>query len=772
MMTTKSFPLLLLLLIRLLLRISSDEAPHMATVTLALHCLEYIYERNIQPGEVTYILRNDTLLDDGFYRLANARGSLLIGNVKSSEPGKPSTEKFLHRFDQISNYVLVFRTTVRLQQQLAFVAESPAYNSRVFFILVMLDDDENFDPDPPRDCFCADCCARESSKLAAVFRLLWQFYIHNFLLIHCPESEPHHCPIYTWFPYGRYSSCTENFFNYERIDRCSRGRNFPPLLVEYLNGPLEEYETHLVPDDDPPMGTEIFHTSPPSDPVEIDEQNCPYQQQQPNQSICIPNQFFFTAERLRAKDFQRPQTKNSAPTGTIEMRSSAGPLQEPPTSDPHFVRQALGTYPSDFPASDHPERVISPRKPHFFHKVPDDLGGCRVRALLAIWPPFVTDPARTDWIGMEHKLALDVGRFMNFRLQEQYSSDGIQGLMEAFKSQSVELCFGNLYPRFDRHEETDHSVGYLHDEIDWVVPLAGSQPLWMNLGAAFSIPIWITIFATMTMFSILYVTSSSLAEMFPHTFLDSFGAMLGVSLRIIPEKFLGRILFILWSVYCMHLCIFYQSKMIDILTRPPGQRQISTLGELIQSEMAVGFPENFVIHLERLNSSEIDEILKRRIECTAESCLSRLEHGSFATMGNRMYLQYSAAHQIRATRFYQLHELVARSFVQMIMKKGLPLRDHINKKIRSMVEAGYFVAVERVFYAMTQSASMASNQERSVEVRSLTLEHFQGAFLILAIGSGLAFFAVIAELIVGKFTGAKLQEAMLKPKAPFKPFVH
>lgn len=45
----------------------------------------------------------------------------------------------------------------------------------------------------------------------------------------------------------------------------------------------------------------------------------------------------------------------------------------------------------------------------------------------------------------------------------------------------------------------------------------------------------------------------------------------------------------------MHVAIFYQSKMIDILKRPLDGHQISTVAELLDSGMVIGFPANFAV---------------------------------------------------------------------------------------------------------------------------------------------------------------------------------
>lgn len=58
---------------------------------------------------------------------------------------------------------------------------------------------------------------------------------------------------------------------------------------------------------------------------------------------------------------------------------------------------------------------------------------------------------------------------------------------------------------------------------------------------------------------------------------------------------ISRAYFWLWSVFCVHVAIFYQSKMIDILKRPLDGHQISTVAELLDSGMVIGFPANFAV---------------------------------------------------------------------------------------------------------------------------------------------------------------------------------
>lgn len=54
-----------------------------------------------------------------------------------------------------------------------------------------------------------------------------------------------------------------------------------------------------------------------------------------------------------------------------------------------------------------------------------------------------------------------------------------------------------------------------------------------------------------------------------------------------------------------------------------------------------------------------------------------------------MYLQYSIAFENKQVKFYTITAPVAKSFVQMIMREGFPLRDRINFKIRFAPEMIY-----------------------------------------------------------------------------------
>lgn len=138
-------------------------------------------------------------------------------------------------------------------------------------------------------------------------------------------------------------------------------------------------------------------------------------------------------------------------------------------------------------------KFITNTASHFFDKIPTNMNKCRFSCLLFVWPPFVTPP-HIKWYGLEHKLLLDISRYMNFQLNETYQSvsfnmhdgnDKSFELLNILSNSSIDMAFGNVYPNIDMHQYFDYSIGYLYDHVNWVVPLAKDQPMLLNLVRCF-----------------------------------------------------------------------------------------------------------------------------------------------------------------------------------------------------------------------------------------------------------------------------------------------
>lgn len=70
------------ILLPLLPQSTSDPPP------LPLLCLEYLYEANIDRGDLVYILRDDALLQDRFYALATTRANIMVASWDDRRDGQ------------------------------------------------------------------------------------------------------------------------------------------------------------------------------------------------------------------------------------------------------------------------------------------------------------------------------------------------------------------------------------------------------------------------------------------------------------------------------------------------------------------------------------------------------------------------------------------------------------------------------------------------------------------------------------------------------------
>lgn len=97
-----------------------------------------------------------------------------------------------------------------------------------------------------------------------------------------------------------------------------------------------------------------------------------------------------------------------------------------------------------------------------------------------------------------------------------------------------------------------------------------------------------------------------------------------------------------------------------------------------------------------------------------------------------MYFQYSVAFEDRNVRFFIIKQPIAKSFVEMLMVKGFPLRDRIDQKIRQMIELGYLAGCQKIFRDNVSNVTKIADTQK--QFTRLEKEHFDGAFVLLGLG--------------------------------------
>lgn len=453
---------------------------------------------------------------------------------------------FQHKFGIVGSYIIE-TSLFMMDHVIEFISRTDGYNSRANFILIITDGSTEITSSRPASVQTPATSSSSPSplpihrasfrnetgnrinddngtsngteqhvSLQQTFRSLWRFYIFNSIVMICDESNLKVCSVYTWFPFEKGSQCGNNTGNFLRIDECVSmvSGNMSCLYVHYgadhhlhhrhfsvhkkndfairlesvhhsKTGSADEHAMdHLSTINNETMQQEgqQFHTQPIN--------NC---HNKPRVVLTVPQlpsppaSFHYPHRPWDEKYTKQFFTSNYKPYGLIEFRQWATENVDMNDSTSLDEYQLFSTLSN---GNDGCEQRTIPNTltPHFYEKIPSNLHGCEFHALLFIWPPFVTSPTATFY-GLEHKLMLDVSRFMNFRMLEKYieiqniaqSNTKSDQLYQMLLDSQAVLAFGNVYPNTRMHRKIDHSIGYLYDLINWVVPLAANKPSWLNL---------------------------------------------------------------------------------------------------------------------------------------------------------------------------------------------------------------------------------------------------------------------------------------------------
>lgn len=426
-------------------------------------------------------------------------------------------ESFQHKLGTISFYVIQSDSLCSLKLMLCQLNKTMEFNSRANFIVLMNSSNdtipstdyghhqkpiekERYRSSPDGE----GVNTNNQNILTDTFQILWHFNIFNAIIIFCgttttvtspSSSSTESCGIYTWFPYDKDSLCGKRFSNFKKIDECFLFNDY--LHVNYMLKYPIHYSNET--NSNYPVPSEIksvqFSTTKT---ITLVKQNATV--------------FFNSLASTDEQKMQYQTTFNSQkylnyfhnikyPTGVFEYRENSPPppqqislssiMPTPSIVDGISINNLTTLDPSnrmDYNLrNDTIKMKINWRTPHFFDTIPSNLNGCQFKCVLFIWPPFITRP-QTSWIGIEHKLFLDISRFMNFQIIEHYvestvldeTNDIAKQLVTILNYNMATMMFGNIYPNIEAHQLLDYSIGYLYDKINWIVPLAEPKPIWLN----------------------------------------------------------------------------------------------------------------------------------------------------------------------------------------------------------------------------------------------------------------------------------------------------
>lgn len=410
-------------------------------------------------------------------------------------------------------------------------------------------------------------------------------------------------------------------------------------------------------------------------------------------------------------------------------------------------------------------------KPIFDDKIPSDMKGCALKMLALERQPFISrDPNHPN---IEIMLIGEVAKRFNIKLNykilnsfrgERLPGGLWDGALDDLVSQDGVILLGGIFPDNEVHEDFECSSTYLADSYTWVVPRAFQQPLWLAFFIIFKRIVWLSVVAGFIVVALTWMLLAKVSkdptyrENLDHYLINTWISNLGFVAFSRPVTHSLRLFFIFLNLYCVLLLTAYQTKLIDVLTNPNFEHQISTVEELAASDLGCGGSEELKDLFENSTDS-MDMYFYDKWENVIdirEAMINVVVHRNFSLLCSRLELAHISAvvrelsDKFGNTKFYAFEDNVFTVPMEMVSLRGFPFMKKFSKTLESFRQYGVNDKVRKYFagYTLTKKAMLMNDLEAENSSReALSIESLQGGFLALVFGYVFGTTIFIIEMI-------------------------
>lgn len=141
-------------------------------------------------------------------------------------------------------------------------------------------------------------------------------------------------------------------------------------------------------------------------------------------------------------------------------------------------------------------------------------------------------------------------------------------------------------------DDLDFSIPYLFTRNHWWVPAALEIPAWKNLLMIFNFKLILVIVAFFIIYSLLWWIFDTAKNNFTYCMLNTWSMMMLVSAPF-PENLPLKLQFFVWSICSVILSNLFFSQLLNVLSHPIFEHQISSVDEILSSGLMFGFHPGF-----------------------------------------------------------------------------------------------------------------------------------------------------------------------------------
>lgn len=238
-----------------------------------------------------------------------------------------------------------------------------------------------------------------------------------------------------------------------------------------------------------------------------------------------------------------------------------------------------------------------------------------------------------------------------------------------------------------------------------------------------------------------------LRQTFLSSVFDIIRLTLGYGISKRPKVLLLQLFIGVYLIYCLHINAIFTGKLSGVLTAPNYEPRLKTLEDLADSSI-VPVIRRYSLQRFRLSQTKTARRLLQKTKEYQVSDSAFYDSEYVKINGSIAMAQFKDLFNFVASRKYIVDTIDDNNYIWTIQgcfvfRRGIPILLTMNQVIRGIREGG----LVRKWVSDEVKISFRPDSPKTV---ILTIEHLQGAFLMLVIGSVLSLLIFFVEVLMGR----------------------
>ncbi|XP_042855535.1 ionotropic receptor 21a-like [Penaeus japonicus] len=357
------------------------------------------------------------------------------------------------------------------------------------------------------------------------------------------------------------------------------------------------------------------------------------------------------------------------------------------------------------------------------------------------------------------------------------------GMVGRISNDEAEMGVGNVFVTEVRAQYITFSIPYDYERACFLTPSPKEMPRWMALTFPFTLYVWLLLImtvASLVVFVPLFGKVMMLEECADdlHTFSGTFlyiTALFCNQATILPSRTPMQVMAAFLIISGFLTTVFYSSNLKAFMMVKVVEQPYTSIRQIVESDYDVGGFSDFWRAIFSESSNENVQKLGQKFfsffpDITPH--LSRVASRQVVLLENTQHLTYLQESYLtnrigESPVRLMLEECINPFGIGALLRRNSPLKAYVDMAILRMREAGL---VDKYFEEVLLNGHDKGHSLHDIEydseeaatdqgVIALTLEHLQGAFLVLGFGLFAALLVMLAEVAT----------ALCKRRNPLKP---